>query len=442
MAALAQIEDIRQQETDAEGLSYWNHWKKIAFRFLFAYFVLYTLPGPQPLLPWVGDFIVKAYTSLWDAIVPWVGKHVLRIGYDIPVALTGSGDRVYDWVQNLCFLVLAVIATVVWTVADRRRFHYERPRQWFILYLRFVLASAMINYGAIKVIPVQMTRPSLTRLIEPFGDFSPHGVLWSFMGSSPTFTSLTGVIELLSGMLLILPRTTPLGALLSFAAMTLVFLLNLCYDVPVKLYSFHLVLMSVLLLVPHLRRLANVLVFNRATEPYPVLPLLQRASLNRSLLIAQIVFGVYLVGSHLSGSFEAYQLYGSGAPKPPFYGIWMVEDFTVNGESKPPLLTDQTRWQRVIIQYPNGLHIQPMSGLNQSYRAQLDWENKRLSFGRVNDKEWQAEFTFDATDSKQVKLSGEMDGQRTEARLVRVDESRFTLNSRGFHWVQETPFNR
>ena len=42
----------------------------------------------------------------------------------------------------------------------------------------------------------------------------------------------------------------------------------------------------------------------------------------------------------------------------------------------------------------------------------------------------------------QLMLAGEMDGRRIEVRLALVDRNAFLLVSRGFHWVQEYPFNR
>lgn len=431
---------VETPETDTRPRWHWG--KRTAFRLALAYFLLYSFPFPLQHIPYVGGYIAQYYIFFWQAIVPWVGKHILGIDYEIPLAFTGSGDKTFDWVQNFCFLALAAIATAVWSLFDRKRINYQKLHQWFTLYMRFVLGSWMLVYGAMKAIPTQMPRPFLTRLIEQYGDFSPMGVLWYFMGSSPAYTSITGSIELLGGILLIFPRTTLLGALASFVAMTQVFILNMCYDVPVKLFSFNLVLMSVFLIAPHIGRLADTLVLNRRTEPAPVRPFFERRWLNLSLLIAQIVFGLYLAGTNLYGSYEGYNTYGGGAPKPPLYGIWMVEDFTVNGELKPPLLTDEARWQRVIIQNQNGLYIQPMRGANVFYKTQLDMENKTLSLGKPTDQEWKADFTFEETEPGQMKMVGVIDGNRTEARLVRFDESQFLLNSRGFHWIQERPFNR
>src|SRR3954468_3465602 len=95
-----------------------------------------------------------------------------------------------------------------------------------------------------------MTYPSLTRLLQPFGTLSPMGALWGFMGSAPAYETFTGFAELAGGLLLIVPRTNTFGALFSLAAMILVFMLNMTYDVPAKRFAFHTMLLACFLLAP------------------------------------------------------------------------------------------------------------------------------------------------------------------------------------------------
>jgi hypothetical protein len=61
----------------------------------------------------------------------------------------------------------------------------------------------MIIYGMVKVIPVQMHYPALTRLLQTFGTLSPMGVLWASMGSAPAYEIFTGCAEVAGGLLLI-----------------------------------------------------------------------------------------------------------------------------------------------------------------------------------------------------------------------------------------------
>jgi hypothetical protein len=41
-----------------------------------------------------------------------------------------------------------------------------------------------------------------------------------------------------------------------------------------------------------------------------------------------------------------------------------------------------------------------------------------------------------------LNLDGEMDGHKVRMQLGLVDDKKMLLVSRGFRWVQETPFNR
>ena len=102
----------------------------------------------------------------------------------------------------------------------------------------------MLVYGAMKVWCDQFPPISDCQLEAKYGDSSPMGLLWRFMQFSQPYTSATGIVEFTCGLLLICRRTTLLGALCSGAAAFQVFLLNMCFDVPVKLMSGHLVLMA------------------------------------------------------------------------------------------------------------------------------------------------------------------------------------------------------
>ena len=39
---------------------------------------------------------------------------------------TGSGDTTLDYIENLLYLVFAIAAALVWSIADRKRLNYRR----------------------------------------------------------------------------------------------------------------------------------------------------------------------------------------------------------------------------------------------------------------------------------------------------------------------------
>src|SRR5437016_12321342 len=344
----------------------WPLHMRIAFRFVCSYIFLYTFPFPLGSIPYTG-YPEEKYTELWRRVAPWVGKHILHLSYPITVFSNGSGDTTYDYVLVLCFFVLALVATAVWSIIDRKQPNYQKLQQWSMIYVRFVLASAMISYGMNKVIKLQFPAPFLSRLLGSYGESTPMGLLWTFLGASKAYTMFAGAVEALGGVLLIVPRLTTLGALVSLGAIGNVFILNMSYDVPVKLYSFHLLALSVLLLMPDLRRLANLFVFNRRVDPAVNPPLFQRKWLNYGMLAVQMVFGFYLLGTSTYNDYQAWKLRGDTATKPPVDSIWMVEEFALNGQLRPPLPTDNLRWQRIIFDSRYELFVQSMSGAHQRF---------------------------------------------------------------------------
>lgn len=435
-------QQVQEAATVLPSSPAWSLPTRLAFRFGFVYLVLYSFPGPLVFIPGVSS-LFGWYENLSKKLVIWTGAHVLHLSQPVQYNLTGSGDTLHDYIQNLLVLAIAVVAMLVWSVLDRKRREYNYLHQWLRFYVRLVLGATLLNYGAYKVIKSQFPNPFLGRLIEPFGDSSPMGLLWTFMGYSQPYNIFTGLVEMVGGALVIVPRLATLGALVSIGAMANVFMLNMSYDVPVKIYSFNLLAMGGFLLLPELRRLTNVFILNREAQPVVVPPLFRRRWLNVSLLAAQLLFLAYCAGADLYQSYQGSKQYGDLAPRPPLYGIYAVDEFTLDGQARPPLFSDQARWHRVTFDLYSSVSIQPAEGPVQRYTGKLDLAAKTLQLSkRGGDQSWKANFTLDNSSPGLLVLNGEMDGKKIQAKLRMLDVKAFPLNSRGFHWISEFPFNR
>jgi hypothetical protein len=75
------------------------------------------------------------------------------------------------------------------------------------------------------------------------------------MAASTAYTFFCGLTEVTAGTLLLFRRTLTVGALVAVAALVNIVLLNFCYDVPVKLYSSHLLMMALFLLIADAKNL-------------------------------------------------------------------------------------------------------------------------------------------------------------------------------------------
>lgn len=438
MVAQAQIVQLHPEPR-------WSLASRVAFRFCLVYFGLFCLTTQilGGLFP-IRKVDIPDLSTLWPTrpIVFWAAAHIFRVTHPLVYTDTGSGDRTFDWVLVFCLLVFAALATGIWSVLDRKRENYVALHKLFWLFVRFALASEMILYGMGKAIPLQMPFPYLTRLIEPFGNFSPMGVLWYSIGASRAYEIFTGCAEMLGGILLIVPRTTTLGALICLADTIQVFVLNMTYDVPVKLVSFHLILMALFLLAPEFSRIADFLLWNRAVGPSAQPRLFRTGRANRIALALQIILGIWLLGANAYSDWNDWYTSGEGRPKSPLYGIWNVDQLSIDGQLRSPLLTDYDRWRRVIFDFPTAMAFQRMDDSFDRYGTAISVNNRTLAFTKDSDKSWKATFSFQRVAQDQLILDGSMDGHKIHMQLQLVDRNKFLLISRGFHWVQEYPFNR
>jgi uncharacterized membrane protein YphA (DoxX/SURF4 family) len=438
------LTQVAAEETQSQTRP-WSLATRIAFCFCFVYFVLYCLSNQivQGIFP-IPKVDQPEFDSLWPTrpVVIWVGAHILRLKTPLAYAETGSGDRTWDWVVLFLILITALVATAIWSVLDRRRASYPTLSKWFLLLIRFALAGQMITYGAVKVVPLQMPFPYLVTQIERFGDQSPMGILWSSVGAVPAFETFCGCAELIGGLLLIFPRTITIGALVCLADMIHVFVLNMTYDVPVKLLSFHLILLSLVLLATRARPLANMFLINRTAEPVSASPLFRTQRANRIARLSQAFLWLWILGNAAYGNWDWWYKYGPGVPKSPLYGIWDVVQYTSDGQVRPPLLTDSERWRRLIFQSPDSAWFQRMDDSTSYLSSSIDTEKNTLSLMSLKDKNWKAAFSFKRPSADQVNLEGVLAGHAVQLHLLRVDHTKFLFVSRGFHWVQEKGFNR
>ena len=434
---------VTRQTREQSEVSRWSPAQRIGFRFCLVYFGLFCLttqilPSLNPLV----NVEIADPATLWPIrqIVFWTASHVFGVSHALVYEGSGSGDKTFDWVLAFCVLAAAALVTGIWSAVDRRR-NYSKLHAWFRVFLRFALASQMFVYGMSKAVPLQMPYPYLAKLLEPFGQFSPMGILWYSIGASPAYEIFAGCAEMLGGILLVVPRTAMLGALVCLADMTQVFALNMTYDVPVKLFSFHLILMSLFLLAPDARRLAAFFL-NRAVDAARQPQLFATRRANTIALAAQIVFGIWLIGANVYGSRISWHTYGGGRPKPALYGIWDVDQMSIDGQLRPPLLTDRDRWRRAIFDSPNRLTFERADDTYTGYGAAIDVNHNTLALTKPADKKWAAHFTFARPAKDRLTLDGEMDGHTVHIELRLFDRNRFLLVSRGFHWIQEYPLNR
>lgn len=450
-------EDVITAEAVTVQPAAWNAPTRIAFRFGFLYLGLFCLWFAQITFAFTGPvaMLLPAHAVQWQMLLTdpasrWVGRRVFGVDAALHPG-SGSGDQAAIWVSMFCLLLVAVVGTAVWSALDRRTASYPRLATWFTVFLRLCLAGQMLFYGVAKVVPTQMPEPPLTALLQPFGEFSPASVLWLQVGSSPPYEMLLGAVEVLAGLLLFIPRTATLGALVALVSMAQVFVLNMTFDVPVKILSFHLLLISAVLLAPHARRLFDAVALGRACGPAEPQSLFVGARANRWAARAQVALGIWVLAGLLLQGWQAWSVYGGGRSKPELYGIWSVTSFQLDGRSVPPLATDENRWQKLVFDQKGVATFQSMDGRLHTAPAVTDAHTLTMTTplpvpdGTTDPAPDPAPFAdlgYTRPSPDRLVLTGTLRGTPVAMELQRVDPDSFPLRSRGFHWVQEYPYFR
>jgi uncharacterized membrane protein YphA (DoxX/SURF4 family) len=432
----------------------WTPLARVGFRFIFCYLILYCLYLAnflQVILSRASDWSWRSEgfaSPLWHRVVPWFGQHVLHLRSAITNFSNGSGDTTYDYCLVLCELAIAALATVVWSIFDRNRPNYRTLHQWLRLMVRLSLADELFTYGTVKVIPLQFGTMPWSTQVRQVGEMSPATLLWTFMAASSAYTVFSGAAELLGGILVLIPCAVALGALVSFAALSNVLALNLCYDVPVKLKTFHLVLLTVFLLAPELTRLADVFFFNRTAQPAAFAVFSTRKWINRTAVIFPMIWGILLFSFFMFFNYRSWSaLEAQNADRGPLYGVWQVEQFSNGG----PLFTAKLRqdmqiapgeesWQRVLFETNKTVVLQLKGGVFDQVDASIDLDNGSLSFSDSGDPNWRCTFRLQKPTASILNLHGSANGVPLDVTLHRVDDSNYPLTTRGFHWISEQPF--
>ncbi len=368
-----------------------------------------------------------ALGTVWPMrpITEWVGTHVFGV---TNFAVYGpSADTPFHWVQ-LSWLV--VVAAVVALISVRLKPDATSLDRYFRFFLRFALAAQMFYFGMAKVIPTQFPPPGLVTLVKPVGNLAPDDLLWTFIGASTPYQMFTGWAEVVAGILLIVPRTWALGAIIAFADMLQVFVLNMSYDVGLKQTSSHLMLIAVFLLLPAIKDIAGSLLARPESRAY-------RWNSGK-LLWMQIAFGVYLLAMFTRLAMLSWQNPGGpGAPKSALYGIWDVERMSMDGEFRAPMFNDyDRRWRRVIFDTPELMIFQRLDDSFLHYGASINADRHQIELRKIGSRTWQSTLMFEKRGDEALVIDGEIDGHRIHAELRKLGMDVFQLLNGTFRWVR------
>ena len=418
----------------------WPFAQKVIFRFFVIFFFLYILFNPNGIVPILGN-IYDLYIQPMHSLMVWSAAHILHLSQPVTVFTNGSGDTTYDYLVLLFCIITGAVGAALWSLIKPGTCNYDKLYYWLTVVVRFCVGITMITYGSVKVVKLQFPDPGIIRLLQPYGNSSPMGLAWTFMGLSKGYNYFTGIAELSCGILLLFRKTTTLGALIGLVVSANIMAINYCFDIPVKIFSTMLVVMTLFLLSKDFDRFISFFFLNRVTQPARLAPRQFKNRWKNAVLLAlKFLLITYVALSIGLSSYNALKTYHS-APKPALYGLYDVQTFIRNGDTIAPLITDTIRWRRLNIDAYGNARIYLMNDSIRTYQTINDTTVKSLMFYLQNSSKNHMMY-YSNIKPDELLLKGGFNSYSVQIKLRKVDEKNFLLIKRGFHWINEYPFNR
>jgi len=433
--------------TEAETLP-WSLATRIAFRISALYLFLYSfrvLLSSLAIFQWSWTKDIPDPSGMGARAVPWVSQHVFRMASAVDDQ-TSEGLLI----ELFLLLVISVVVAAVWSLLDRRRPNYRTLDASLRLWLRFVLASVLLIYGFGKVFPTQFGQITLADLVVPMGSLTHKQLMWHVLASSNLYKIVGGCMEVTAAVMLLVPCLSDIGALLSVAVMTNVALIDVGYNVSIKVFVLNLLLVSVFLVAPQLPRLADMLVLQRAVPPRPVARLSRRPGVDISVQALVGLLGAAFFVLCLVDCRQWYtEVQQDAAANVPLRGIWQVEEFHAAGgplfapqrARRMQLLAGDERWLRLIFQEPGVVTIQTMNGAEDEVNLALAPSRQTAELSDDNDSSWKGHLTLQQSQPDRLSVIGSVNGAQVAATLHRVDQASFPLTDTSLHllhWGRES----
>src|SRR5690606_17387668 len=353
--------------------------------FVIVYFFFYIFPFPLTYIPFIGK-VFKFYNQIIEFLTIRTGENILGLEHIEKVKITGSGDTAFDYLK--------------------------------------------LSYGFSKFLDGQFSYPSLERLDQKIGDSSPMGLLWTFMGYSQTYAFFGGLCQVTAGFLLFFRRTSVIGSLLAFMVMTNIVVLNFSYDVPVKLFSMHLTLISLLILYPNLKNLFCLLFLNKTIKLVPEQSLIKKKEIGYVVLAlkAFVIMGCVFIFSvvAIQSVFDK--------PAHNLQAIYYPKEFTKNE-------TD-AQWQKFIINNRYATVFYDKKNY-EDFDTEIDITEQIILLKSKTDTLSTNKFKYYfSDDNRTMYLSGKFKTDSIAATFSVKRKEDFELVKRNFNWISEYPYNK
>ena len=203
-----------------------------------------------------------------------------------------------------------------------------------------------------------------------------------------------------------------------------------------------MVILALVLIAMEGKRVMQFFFLNQATEAVDIQPHFDNPDYEKGKNIGKwvVVLLALVVGSFLLSTIRKQR--NQYPNTVPLYGLYNVNQFVIGQDTLPPLLTDPVRWRRLIIEEPRLAAVYFMDDTKKVYSIKADTVEQMLSFKEKGDSIVIANFKYERKDTSSFHLIGQWKQDSLSIDFIPKKKTDFTLVRRGFHWINEVPFDR
>ncbi|MDR3679237.1 MAG: hypothetical protein P4L41_04660 [Flavipsychrobacter sp.] len=287
-----------------------------------------------------------------------------------------------------------------------------------------------------------MPFPNQSQLLTPLGNFLPMRLMWVTLGYSTPYQIFTGVLEVMVGLLLLYRRTITLGVCLATGVFLNVVMLNLCYDIPVKLFSLNLLACCLLLLSYDLQRMIDFFIFNKAVAGNKFYEFtLHKRWMRVSRVGIKAVFIYLVIVMPFENAYSSSRLLNDYSIIKP--GIYQVHTYAID-DTMHSIGNNETSWTNMAFESTRiGSVNDTTTMFRQRYGRgyfsyEIDSVKKMITFRKMPDDDSQIFTThYNLKGSDTIQLRTRINNDSLYLLLTRTN-TQFPLTEHQFHWLSET----
>lgn len=304
------------------------------------------------------------------------------------------------------------VAALVYGRLETRADRAARVRAFAWSIFRFFVAFELMRYGAAKLVGMQFY-PRYYRLDMRPADMTPMALAWTFFGRSYGYQAVSGAFEIAAAVLLCFRRTASLGACVLLPVMANIVLLDVFYDVPVKLFSSIYLGMGVWILAPEARRFWAFFLGDGPIPPrigFPAVSARPRARIATAFVVALVLVLPCADIVHKAAQRGIFH-------DDPLEGAWAVE----RQAGLDSLLGVPGTWERIYFE-KGAYGFVRVGGARVPFKTDVDEASRTVRLFEIGDPA-----TCRGTDARTLAGSFEIEGRRLYIRGSR-DGAPFSLD--------------